>query len=58
MRGGGGGQEEVDLRVLHLQQLAQQSQVLHVSRQEASETDWIREHLLCSQQHQQPAAAR
>lgn len=43
--GGGGGKEEMDLRVLHLQQLAEQHQVYNVPRQEASHSLQLREHL-------------
>ena len=36
--GGGGGKEEMDLRVLHLQQLAEQHQVHHVPGEQAGHT--------------------
>lgn len=49
---GGWRQEEVDVRVLHLQQLAEQLQVHDVPGQQASVRDW--EHLQRCEQQQQP----
>ena len=53
--GRGDVQEEVGVRVLHLQQLAEQHEVHHVQGQQARQTLWLREYFQCScQYYKQP----